>query len=94
MLLPRLRGVAPFRKPLTVDQIENAMPGLRPLKPHGENEQLSSQTPKETNSKPGQKPKLAANDQAPKFVKTDKPYKLSDGGGLYLEVDPSGGKYW
>jgi integrase len=34
------------------------------------------------------------NDQGPKFVKTDKPYKLFDGGGLYLEVDPSGGKYW
>jgi len=24
----------------------------------------------------------------------DKPYKLSDGGGLYLEVAPSGGKWW
>ena len=30
----------------------------------------------------------------PRFVKTDKPYKMADGGGLYLEVDPSGGKYW
>lgn len=26
--------------------------------------------------------------------KTDKPYKLSDGGGLYLEVSPKGQKYW
>jgi len=25
---------------------------------------------------------------------TDKPYKLADGGGLYLEVAPSGGKWW
>lgn len=24
----------------------------------------------------------------------DKPYKLFDGGGLYLEVTPSGGKLW
>lgn len=25
---------------------------------------------------------------------TDKPYKLADGGGLYVEVMPSGSKYW
>lgn len=25
---------------------------------------------------------------------TDRPYKLADGGGLYLEVVPSGGRYW
>ncbi|WP_176225276.1 Arm DNA-binding domain-containing protein [Methylomagnum ishizawai] len=25
---------------------------------------------------------------------TDKPYKLADAGGLYLEVSPKGGKYW
>lgn len=25
---------------------------------------------------------------------TDKPYKLSDGGGLYLLVNPSGSRYW
>jgi len=24
----------------------------------------------------------------------DKPYKLADGGGLYLEVTPAGGKHW
>ena len=23
-----------------------------------------------------------------------KPYKLADGGGLYLEVTPAGSKYW
>lgn len=27
-------------------------------------------------------------------VSKDKPYKLSDGGGLYLEVMPGGSKYW
>jgi hypothetical protein len=78
--------------PLTMEQIESAKPGLRPLKSNGENEQLSSQVRKETNNKAGQNAKPAANDQAPNFVKTDKPYILSDGGGLYLEVDPSGGK--
>ncbi len=25
---------------------------------------------------------------------TDKPYKMGDGGGLYLEVTPTGGKWW
>ena len=25
---------------------------------------------------------------------TDKPYKLADGGGLYVEVYPTGGKLW
>ena len=79
--------------PLTKEQIESAKPGLRPLKHNGEDEQPSSQALKETNSKAGRKAKAAATDQAQKFVKTDKPYKLSDGGGLYLEVDPSGGKY-
>jgi hypothetical protein len=24
----------------------------------------------------------------------EKPYKLADGGGLYLEVTPVGGKHW
>lgn len=29
-----------------------------------------------------------------KAAPRDKPYKLSDGGGMYLEVMPSGAKYW
>jgi hypothetical protein len=32
----------------------------------------------------------AAKNAAPK----DKPYKLADGRGLYLEVMPNGAKYW
>lgn len=24
----------------------------------------------------------------------EKPYRLADGGGMYLEVSPTGGKYW
>lgn len=30
----------------------------------------------------------------PKGVTTEKPYKLGDAGGLYVEVRPDGGKYW
>jgi integrase len=30
----------------------------------------------------------------PKGAKTEKPYKLGDAGGLYVEVTPTGGKYW
>lgn len=30
----------------------------------------------------------------PKGRVTDKPYKLNDAGGLYLEVSPNGGKWW
>lgn len=37
------------------------------------------------NAKPG---------KTPKGVATVKPYKMGDAGGLYLEVTPTGGKYW
>ena len=38
---------------------------------------------------------MALTDTACKKAKAkDKPYKLSDGGGLYLEVMPNGSKYW
>jgi hypothetical protein len=40
------------------------------------------------------KGKSGGTDADPKFIATDKPYKLADGAGLYLEVDPAGGKYW
>jgi hypothetical protein len=30
----------------------------------------------------------------PLGAKTSRPYKLGDAGGLYLEVTPSGGKWW
>jgi hypothetical protein len=32
--------------------------------------------------------------QARNAKPTDKPYKLADGGGVYLEVMPTGGKLW
>jgi integrase len=71
--------------PLTDIQIRNAKPGLKPIRPkkpaRGENCQSAVTS---TNS-------TASNSDA---EKTDKPYKLADANGLYLEVDPSGGKYW
>ncbi|PUA20855.1 integrase [Glaciimonas sp. PCH181] len=42
-------------------------------------------------------PKLATplTDIQPRTAKPkDKPYKLADGGGLYLLVNPGGSKYW
>src|SRR5487761_2284494 len=38
-----------------------------------------------SNAKPG---------VTPNGKTTDKPYKMGDTGGLYLEVAPSGGKWW
>ena len=32
--------------------------------------------------------------QARQAMPGEKPYKLADGGGMYLLVDPKGGKYW
>ncbi|MCZ2096762.1 MAG: integrase arm-type DNA-binding domain-containing protein [Anaerolineae bacterium] len=37
------------------------------------------------NAKPG---------KTPKGMATTKPYRMADAGGLYLEVTPTGGKYW
>ncbi len=43
----------------------------------------------------GVAPKMALSDSAIRTAKPkDKPYKLADSGGLYLEVAPSGGKWW
>jgi Arm DNA-binding domain len=74
--------------PLTDIQIRNAKPGLKPIRPQkhegGKNSHSAATITNGTNLKSG----------AGHFEKTDKPYKLSDASGLYLEVDPSGGKYW
>ena len=74
--------------PLTDVQIRNAKPGLKPIRP-GElaKRQNSQSAVTSTNG-------TASNSDAARFEKTDKPYKLADANGLYLEVDPSGGKYW
>lgn len=38
---------------------------------------------------------MALNDIAIRTAKPkEKSYKLSDGGGLYIEISPSGGKWW
>ena len=40
-------------------------------------------------------PKLALTDLVvKKAAPSEKPRKLADGQGLYLEVHPNGGKYW
>jgi len=81
--------------PLTDVQIRNAKPGLRPVKPNRKN--VPSHTQKlETapGTSAGRNGKSDNTDADPKFIVTDKPYKLADGAGLYLEVDPAGGKYW
>lgn len=40
------------------------------------------------------KPDLNPNKEKEEEKYTDKSYKLSDGGGMYLEVMPTGAKYW
>lgn len=32
--------------------------------------------------------------QAKKAIPKEKPYRLADGAGMYLEIHPNGGKYW
>ena len=51
-------------------------------------------------AKPGQKPTMRRKDDKrggsrseEESVRTNKPYRMFDGGGLYLEVDPNGGKW-
>ena len=79
--------------PLTDKQIQNAKPGQRPVK-------ANSKDKKSLPLGEGITKGEAADDKTgpakenPKFIATKKPYKMSDSGGLYLEVDPSGGKYW
>ena len=46
---------------------------------------MSLTDPAIRNAKPG---------VTPAGKSTDKPYKLGDAGGLYLEVAPTGGKWW
>lgn len=78
--------------PLTVLEINAAKPGLRPVKQHNvgqKDKQLQSKDETSVQARDS-----TGNEQDSGFVTTDKPYKMADGGGLYLEVDPSGGKYW
>jgi len=74
--------------PLTDIQIRNAKPSLKPIRP----EELAKR--KDSQSAVTSINGAASKSDAARFEKTDKPYKLADANGLYLEVDPSGGKYW
>jgi hypothetical protein len=74
--------------PLTDVQIRTAKPGLRPVRSGKGKKQAKSKGQRSANET------ILGKADLPEFVKTDKPYKLADEKGLYLEVDPSGGKYW
>ncbi len=79
--------------PLTDKQIQNAKPGQRPVKANRKDKKSPSRRDGNTKDKTAGD-KTGATKEDPKFIATEKPYKMSDSGGLYLEVDPSGGKYW
>ena len=65
--------------PLTDVQIRTAKPGLRPVRSGKGKKQAKSQTQKTANET------IPGKADLPKFVETDKPYKLADEKGLYLE---------
>ncbi len=80
--------------PLTDFQVRNAKPGLRPVRQNNKDAESTSPEPRKAKGKTaGKRPQSQAHG-ASQFIVTEKPYKMADGGGLYLEVDPSGGKYW
>ena len=80
--------------PLTDIQVRNAKPGLKPVRQSNKDEESTSPEQRKAKGKTaGKRTKSEAHD-ASQFIATEKPYKMADGGGLYLEVDPSGGKYW
>ena len=78
--------------PLTDTQIRNAKPGQRPVKAKKDKKSPPHRDGNTKGKTVGDK--VGATKEPPKFIATEKPYKMSDGGGLYLEVDPAGGKYW
>lgn len=68
--------------PLTDIQIRNAKPGLKPIRPGKLAKRKNSQSAvTSTNG-------TASNSGAERLEKTDKPYRLADANGLYLEVAP------
>jgi integrase len=71
--------------PLKDVQIKNAKPGLKPVR-KVKRQALAKE--------PDAGSTGAATAKHPKYEKTVKPYKLADANGLYIEIDPSGGKYW
>lgn len=79
--------------PLTDTQIRNAKPCLRPMKANSRDEKSDALSDRSMRGQTASV-KAVATKKDPKFIATEKPYKMADGGGLYLEVDPAGGKYW
>jgi hypothetical protein len=86
---------------LTVFEIDAAKPGLRPVRQTAEDKKDEKEQKGKKDRQFPSKGEVSIEGRDPtgneldsRFVKTDKPYKMADGGGLYLEVDPSGGKYW
>jgi integrase len=79
--------------PLTDKQIQNAKPGQRPVKADRKDKASPPLRAGNTKGKTAGD-KTGPTKEDPNFIATEKPYKMSDSGGLYLEVDPSGGKYW
>ena len=62
--------------PLTVIQIRNAKPGLRPVKPSSKVNESNLAKQKETKGKAaGEEAKSAGTGDAPRFIVTKKPYK-------------------
>jgi len=78
--------------PLTNTRVRNAKPGVKPRKRAKDRESPLPGLTKATNSISGIVAKSAGSDDVSPFEKTTKPCKMADGAGLYLEVDPSGGK--
>jgi len=72
--------------PLTDMQIKFAKPGIKPIKPE-KGDKIKKAPKLKEDHKPG-----ADGTSEPSIA--HKSYRMFDGGGLYLEVDPSGGKWW
>jgi hypothetical protein len=81
--------------PLTDIQIQNAKPGFRPVKLGSKDQRSASPKAfKATGRTKGKDARSVHRDDPPQFIETDKPYKMADGAELYLEIDPSGERYW
>jgi hypothetical protein len=77
--------------PLTDLQVRNLNGGQKPVK--SSNGKLGPpKVSKPKNTPKGLGTTLAETEDEPKFIMTAKPYKMADGAGLHLEVDPSGGR--
>lgn len=79
--------------PLTDTQIRNAKPCQKQVKANRKDKKSPPVRDGNTKGKTAGN-KVGARKETPKFIATEKPCRMSDSGGLYLEVDPAGGKYW